>query len=98
METRSSGNGRFTRQKITDTGYSQSERFRKTAIVHVLDKIKRKRKSGSDDSEPLEVRDGVVSKGDEKVRGQECSCDIISFDLRLCDLLISSQGKTCGTV
>jgi len=46
----------------------------------------------------LEVRDGVGSKGGEKVRGQECSCNIISFDLRLCDLLISSQGKIYGTV
>jgi hypothetical protein len=32
LETRSSGNGRFTRQKITDTGYSQSVRFRKQQL------------------------------------------------------------------
>jgi hypothetical protein len=98
LATGSPDNGRFTRQKISNTGYSQSRRFRKTAIVHVLDKIKRKRQSGSDGPESLEVRDVVGSKGDEKVRGQECSCDIISFDLRLYYLLIFSQGKIYGTV
>ena len=98
LATGSSDNGRFTRQKISNTGYSQSRRFRKTAIVHVLDKIKRRRQSGSDDPESLEVRDGVGSKGDEKVRVQECSCDVISFNLWLCYLLIASQGKIYGTV
>ena len=71
LATGSSDNGKFTRQKISNTGYSQSRKLRKTAIVHVLDKIKRKRQSGSDDPESLEVRDGVGSKGGEKVRGQE---------------------------